>query len=42
MRTSYRGSELRDLGASLGFQVVDLGQGRVDLVRVLAPQRQTA
>ena len=28
MRTSYRGSELRDLGASLGFQVVDLGHGR--------------
>jgi GNAT superfamily N-acetyltransferase len=42
MRTSYRGSELRDLGASLGFRVVDLGHGRVDLVRVLAPHSQTA
>jgi GNAT superfamily N-acetyltransferase len=42
MRTSYRGSELRDLGASLGFQVVDFGHGRVDLVRVLAPDSQTA
>jgi len=42
MRTSYRGAELRELGASLGFQVVDLGQGRIDLVRMLTPDRQTA
>ena len=42
MRTSYRGTELRELGASLGFQVVDLGQGRIDLVRMLTPDRQTA
>ena len=33
MHTSYRGAELRELGASLGFQVIDLGRGRLDLVR---------
>jgi GNAT superfamily N-acetyltransferase len=42
MRTGYRGAELRELGASLGFHVVDLGEGRVDLVRVLTPDSQTA
>ncbi len=42
MRTSYRSDELREIGASLGFQVVDLGQGRLDLVRTLAPDSQTA
>jgi GNAT superfamily N-acetyltransferase len=42
MRTSYRGAELRELGSSLGFQVVDLGQGRIDLVRMLTPDRRTA
>ena len=42
MRTSYRGPSSASSGASLGFQVVDLGHGRVDLVRMLTPDRQTA
>ena len=37
LHTSDRGDELRDLGAALGFQVVDLGGGRVDLIRTLQP-----
>ena len=42
MRTSYRSAEQRELGASLGFQVVDLGRGRLDLVRTAPPDSQTA
>ncbi len=42
LRTSYRRSDLRELGDALGFQVVDLGQGRLDLVRRLAPATRSA
>jgi GNAT superfamily N-acetyltransferase len=42
MRTRYRGAELRELLASLGFQVFDLGPGRLDLVRTLTPDARTA
>jgi GNAT superfamily N-acetyltransferase len=42
LRTCYRASELRQLGDALGFQVVDLGQGRLDLVRWLAPTTRPA
>lgn len=42
MRTCYRASELRDLGHELGFDVVDTGRGRLELVRVLAPLRRSA
>jgi GNAT superfamily N-acetyltransferase len=42
LHTSYRGSELRELGAALGFQVVDLGRGRLDLIRTFRPASQSA
>jgi GNAT superfamily N-acetyltransferase len=42
VRTSSRGAEIREVGAALGFRVVDLGGGRVDLVRALPPASQTA
>ena len=42
LRTSDRRSDLRDVGDALGFQVVDLGQGRLDLVRSLAPATRSA
>ena len=42
LRTSYRGSDLRELGHALGFEVFDLGRGRLDLVRSLEPVRRSA
>lgn len=42
LHTSYRGVELRGVGAALGFQVVDLGRGRLDLIRTLHPVSQSA
>ena len=42
VHTSYRGAEIREVGAALGFHVVDLGRGRVDLIRTLQPASQSA
>jgi GNAT superfamily N-acetyltransferase len=42
LRTSHRRSDLRELGNALGFQVFDLGRGRVDLVRSLEPAARSA
>jgi len=42
LHTSYRGDELRAVGAALGFQVVDLGRGRLDLIRTLRPVNRSA
>lgn len=42
LRTSYRGSDVRELGNALGFQVFDLGRGRLDLVRSLEPATRSA
>ena len=42
LHTSHRGAELHELGAALGFRVVDLGRGRVDLIRTLAPTTRSA
>ena len=42
VRTSHRRSDLRELGSTLGFQVVDRGRGRVDLVRSLEPATRSA
>jgi GNAT superfamily N-acetyltransferase len=42
LRTRSRVDELRAVGAELGFRVVDLGGGRLDLLRTLAPLTQSA
>jgi GNAT superfamily N-acetyltransferase len=42
LHTSYRSAELRDVGAALGFQVVDVGGGRVDLIHTRHPLSQSA
>jgi GNAT superfamily N-acetyltransferase len=42
LHTSYRSAELRDLGAALGFRVVDLGSGRLDLIRTRQPEFRSA
>lgn len=42
LHTSYRSAELRELGAALGFQAIDLGRGRPDLVRTLHPLTRSA
>ncbi len=42
MRSSYRGSDLQEIGTALGFQVFDLGRGRVDLIRSLGPATRSA
>jgi GNAT superfamily N-acetyltransferase len=42
LRTGGRGSELRQLAQTLGFQVFDLGRGRLDLVRSLTPAVRSA
>ncbi|HEU4839800.1 MAG TPA: GNAT family N-acetyltransferase [Ilumatobacteraceae bacterium] len=42
LHTSYRSAELGDLGAALGCRVVDLGCGRVDLIRTRQPEFRSA
>lgn len=42
LRTSVCGTDVRELGNGLGFHVVDLGRGRLDLVRILEPVGRTA
>jgi N-acetylglutamate synthase-like GNAT family acetyltransferase len=42
MHTNGPSAGVRSLGAALGFQLVDLGAGRLDLLRMLSPARQTA
>ena len=42
VRTTRHGAELRAVGADLGFQVFELGDGRADLVRTLGPITQSA
>jgi GNAT superfamily N-acetyltransferase len=42
LHTDRRHGELRDLGAALGFQVVDLDRGRIDLLRTLQPVSRSA
>lgn len=42
LRGSHRGTDLRELGAVLGFEVFDLGRGRLVLVRKLEPASRPA
>ena len=42
LHTSHRSDELGAVGAALGFQVIDLGRGRLDLIRTLRPTSQSA
>ena len=42
LRTSRRGADLHGLADALGFQAVDLGHGRLDLVRSLEPAIRSA
>ena len=42
LRTSHRPSDLREVGRELGFEVFDLGRGRIDLVRRLEPVGRSA
>jgi hypothetical protein len=37
LRSSHRSKAALSMGRTLGFQVVDMGRGRVDLVATLAP-----
>ena len=42
LRTSERGDALRELASALGFQVVELGRGHIDLIRTLQPVSRSA
>ena len=42
IRASARGSDIRELGHALGFQVYDLGRGRLDLIRTLEQASRSA
>ncbi|MET0143356.1 MAG: GNAT family N-acetyltransferase [Ilumatobacteraceae bacterium] len=42
MRSSRRGTDVQAVGNALGFRVFDLGQGRLDLIRTVAPVTRTA